>query len=78
MTVTVSNGPGGITDWVGLYAVGTPDTSYLDRQYLNGLQTPPATGLTAATLTFSMPTTEGDYEFRFFPNDGFAPRLAAR
>ena len=76
VTVAVNSGPGGTTDWVGLYAVGAPDTSYLDWKYLNGLRAAPATGLTAATFTFPMPPTEGNYEFRFFPNNGLSPRLA--
>ena len=31
-TITVGNGPGNDTDWVGLYAVGTPNTSYLEYE----------------------------------------------
>jgi uncharacterized repeat protein (TIGR01451 family) len=67
VTVTVSNAPGNPTSWVGLYATGTTNNDlYKDWKHLNGTKTPPATGLTNATLTFPMPTTAGTYEFRLF------------
>jgi agmatine deiminase len=40
-------------------------------QYLNGTKSLPAAGLTSATLTFAIPQTMGDYEFRFFANNGY-------
>jgi hypothetical protein len=62
VTATVANGPGNRTDWVALYpASGT----YVDWKYLNGLQTAPATGVTEATVSFTMPTTPGTYTLRF-------------
>src|SRR5207245_2120886 len=74
--VTVTGGPGSPTDWVGLYQQGAADPAYFPNwQYLNGTKTPPSPGLTSAALTFTMPTSPGMYEFRFFANDGFA-RLA--
>src|SRR5439155_891608 len=36
--------------------------------YLNGTQTAPATGLSVATLTFTLPVTPGTYELRFYLN----------
>src|SRR5204863_2141898 len=71
VTVTVANGPGNTSDWVALYTVGAPNHQYLSWQYLHGAQTYPATGRASATLTFAMPATGGDYEFRFLPRDGF-------
>jgi uncharacterized repeat protein (TIGR01451 family) len=69
VTVTVSNASGNSTSWVGLYATGTTNNDlYKDWQHLNGTKTPPTTGLTSATLTFTMPTTAGSYEFRLFDN----------
>jgi hypothetical protein len=62
VTATVTNGPGNRTDWVALYpASGT----YVDWKYLNGSQTAPATGVTEATVSFTMPTTPGTYTLRF-------------
>jgi hypothetical protein len=40
--VSVSGGPGNTTDWVGLYAVGSPDSAYFDWRYLNGGTAVPA------------------------------------
>jgi agmatine deiminase len=69
--VAVSNGPANPTDWVALAQVGSSDYSYISWQYLNGSQTPPGSGLSSATLTFTMPATTGNYEFRFFANNGY-------
>ncbi len=69
VTAGVTNGPGNRTDWVALYPQG--GGSYLDWFYLNGLKSAPATGLTTASVNFTMPQTNGAYEIRFLPNDGF-------
>jgi hypothetical protein len=71
VTATVANGPGNRFDWVGLYATGAANNAHLQRKYLNGLATPPATGVTGAAVNFTMPATAGTYEFRFFTNDTF-------
>ena len=70
VSVTVYNGPGNIRDWVGLYAATAPsdDPHLIAWKYLNGTQSPPSSGQTAAALTFAMPSTAGTYQFRFFPN----------
>ncbi len=77
VTVTVSNGPGNLRDWVGLYLASAPpeDGTWVnlrDWKYLNNTQSPPSTGQTSATLTFTMPSAPGTYHFRFFANDGIA------
>jgi hypothetical protein len=69
--VTMTNGPGNRTDWVALAAVGAPLTSYLDWQYLSGTRSAPPEGLSSAELTFAMPQTPGEYEFRFFSNSSY-------
>lgn len=69
--VAVSGGPGNRTDWIGLFIVGSPQTTYRDWKYLNGQRTPPAQGLSAATVSFTMPTTPGTYEFRLFLANGY-------
>lgn len=71
VSVAVTGGPANTNDWVGLFLNGDPDTNPLDWQYLSGTKTPPATGLTNATLSFRMPTVAGTYQFRFFSNESF-------
>jgi hypothetical protein len=71
VTVNVNGGPGNAKDWVGLYKVGAADRSFLNWKYLNNTKTAPATGMTAGKLTFKMPATPGEYEFRFYENDGY-------
>src|SRR5437899_12592139 len=75
VTVTVANGPGSPTDWVGLYQQGAADTAFVDWRYLNGTKSAPGTGLSSANFQFPMPTTAGTYEFRLFASNGLT-RLA--
>jgi hypothetical protein len=75
IVATIVNGPGNRGDWVGLFAVGTADTSYLSWQFLNGTTTLPSAGLTTATLQFFTPSSLGTYELRLFAGGGYA-RLA--
>jgi hypothetical protein len=51
------------TDWVGLYLVGAPNTTFVLWQY--------TTTATSGTMTFTAPTQPGQYEFRYLLNDGF-------
>jgi len=69
VTATVANGPANARDWVGMYAVGAPDTLMIDWKYMTGSHTPPAAGAASWSVTFSMPTTAGSYNLRFFSND---------
>jgi hypothetical protein len=68
VTVTLTNGPGGASDWLGFTTVGTPNGSgkYLQWVYVGA-------GVTTRTWTVTAPTTPGQYEFRFFPNGGYTP-----
>ncbi|MEX1995146.1 MAG: Calx-beta domain-containing protein, partial [Steroidobacteraceae bacterium] len=75
ITATVTNGPGNLRDWVGLYGTAAPDTPSLAWLYLDGTKNVPAQALTEATLVFTAPTTPGTYQLRFFANDGYT-RLA--
>ena len=77
VTVTIANGPGNATDWVGIYSTTAPDTVMSDWKYLNGSRTPPAVGITSATLTFAVPSTVGTYNVRFYAMGGYT-RLARR
>ena len=71
VTAAVTNGPGGTADWVALYAAGAPNGSYQQWYYLNGQQSPPASGLTVANIVFTAPAGNGTYEVRLFADGGF-------
>ena len=63
MTATIANAPGTSGDWAGLYDA---NGNYVQWQYLNGLQTRPAAGVTSATVTFTLPATPGAFRVRLF------------
>jgi glucose/arabinose dehydrogenase len=71
VTVTVANGPGKPLDWVGLYNASAANQTPITWVYLNGTKTAPATGMTSATLTFTMPASAGVYNFRFLAGGGY-------
>ena len=71
VTATIVNGPGTAGDWVGLVGASGADGTYMDWKYLNGTQTKPGTGLTGASVTFTMPAAPGTYNVRFFLNDSW-------
>jgi hypothetical protein len=82
-TISVSGGPGGANDWVGLYRVGAPSDNehLLAWGYLNGTQKTPSTGASSGSFNFVMPSnlsnmSAGLYEFRFYANDDFKEPLA--
>src|SRR5271155_4740448 len=77
LAIAVANGPGNTTDWVGLAAAGTPDSSYISWYYLDGTQSAPAVGLTAATVMMTAPAANGAYEARFYPNNGYTATARA-
>jgi YD repeat-containing protein len=64
LTVTWS-APSGrpTTDWVALYKVGDPNTSYGAWQYTNGT--------TSGSFTATTPTQAGQYEFRYLLQGGY-------
>ena len=64
VTVTLTNGPGGSTDWLVLAAVGAPDSSVLQWTYVGA-------GVTSRAWTVAMPATPGNYEFRLLLNGGY-------
>ncbi len=70
LTAVISNAPGSRLDWVGLYPVNGSEATQVDWKYLNNTRNAPVTGLTAATITFTAPTTTGNYEVRFFAAGG--------
>jgi subtilisin family serine protease len=64
VTVTLTNGYGGPSDWLALAKTGSPLTSYLQYSYVGS-------NATTRTWTFTMPSTPGTYEFRLFLNNGY-------
>jgi hypothetical protein len=69
ITATAANGPGNSNDYVGLYAMGAANGSFLQRKYLNN-STSPGAALTGGAVTFTAPTTPGQYEARFVASTG--------
>ncbi|MGE3510800.1 MAG: IPT/TIG domain-containing protein, partial [Vicinamibacterales bacterium] len=63
-TATLTNSPGGATDWLALAPTTAGDTSYLQYVYVGA-------GITNRTWTVAAPATPGTYEFRLFLNNGF-------
>jgi subtilisin family serine protease len=68
VTTTLTNGLGGAKDWIALAVTTAANTSYIQWAYVGS-------GVTSRTLTVTMPTTPGTYEFRLFLNNGYT-RLA--
>ena len=64
VTVTLTNGFGGLYDWLAFAPTTAPNTSYLTFVYVGG-------STTSRTWTVTMPSTPGPYEFRLFLNNGY-------
>jgi hypothetical protein len=62
--VTLTNGPGGATDWLALAPSSAPNTSNLQWIYVGA-------GVTTRTWTVTLPMTGGPFEFRLFLNNGY-------
>jgi len=69
VTVTVTNGPGAPTDYVGVFTPGSPAKYCIDSLYLNGSRKAPSSGLKSATVSFATSTLAGTYEFRLYANN---------
>ena len=61
---TIAGGPGNAIDWVALFAAD--GVTRLEWKYLNGSQSPPATGLSAAVVPFNLPALSGVYTLRLY------------
>jgi hypothetical protein len=66
VTVTLTNGYGGYSDWLALARVGTSSSTYIQYVY-------PGAGKTTFTWTVPAPATAGSYEFRLYPNNTYQP-----
>jgi nitrous oxidase accessory protein len=62
VTINYLGAPGYENDWIAMYKSGSPDGSYVTRQYLNGKEN--------GTVTLEAPDP-GSYNFRLFENDSF-------
>ncbi|MBA3623725.1 MAG: hypothetical protein H0W48_04595 [Methylibium sp.] len=79
VSISVSNVPADPKAWVAVSASGSGDFSWLDWRYLNGQQYEPSSGLTAATVTMTLPSSPGNYEVRLFDrNSSAGGQLLAR
>ena len=59
-------------DWIGLYAPGSSDTSYITYRYVN-CSSSPTVPIASGTCSFPISSSQspGAYEFRLFPNDTY-------
>ena len=64
VTVTLTGGAGGATDWIVLAPTGAPNTSYVLYTYVGS-------GVTTRSWTVTAPSTPGTYEFRLFLNNSY-------
>jgi subtilisin family serine protease len=64
VTVTLTNGFGGSTDWLAFSSTPAPETSSLQWVYIGA-------GLTTRTWTITAPTAAGAYEFRLYRDNGY-------
>jgi hypothetical protein len=64
VTVTLSGGLGGASDWIALAPTSAPNTTYGAYVYIGS-------GVTTRTWTVAAPSTPGTYEFRLFLNNGY-------
>jgi hypothetical protein len=74
MSVIVAGGPGGRTDWVGIATPNQPQNTETEYAYLvTGTTQRPsggAPGVTSATLSLLAPSASGNYEARFYADNG--------
>jgi subtilisin len=64
VTATLINGTGAVTDWLSFALTTASNSSYVSFVYVGS-------GVTTRTWTVTMPSTPGNYEFRYFPNGGY-------
>jgi hypothetical protein len=74
MSIVVAGGPGNRADWVGIATPSQPQNTETEYAYLvtGTTQRPPVgtPGVTSATLSLLAPSATGDYEARFYADDG--------
>ena len=73
ITVSFDDGPGNPSDWIGIYRAEAPSDErnhHGNWLYVNGSRTAGA-GLEQGRIVFPEGMSEGDYEMRFFVNNGY-------
>jgi hypothetical protein len=74
MSIVVAGGPGERTDWVGIATPNQPQNTETEYAYLvtGTTQRPPVgtPGVTSATLSLLAPSATGNYEARFYADNG--------
>jgi peptidyl-Asp metalloendopeptidase len=72
LNVSIDQGIGSPTDWVGIFPAGAPDNAYLRFAYATGTYIPPTTVIPFQSVSFSMqpPSIPGSYELRMFSRNG--------
>jgi subtilisin len=70
VTATLINGTGAVTDWLSFALTTASNSSYVTFVYVGN-------GVTTRTWTVTMPSTPGNYEFRYFPNGGYTRAAAS-
>jgi nitrous oxidase accessory protein len=68
ITVSYAGAPGYENDWIAMYKSGSPDTSYVTRQYLDGKEN--------GTVILDAPDP-GSYDFRIFENDSYTSLITS-
>jgi hypothetical protein len=71
VTMTLTGGIGGSTDWVALAPTSAPDWVYAQYTYVG-------TGVATRTWTVTMPNTPGTYSFRLYLNNSYARTATSR
>ena len=61
---------GGARDWIGLFSVGAAACDHGWSEYTRGA--------TSGTLALTAPTKPGEYEFRYYPDDGCVDTVRSR
>ena len=64
ITVTLTNGVGGLYDWLSFAPVSATDWSFISYVYVGN-------GTTTRTWTVTAPSTPGTYEFRLYLNNSY-------
>ena len=64
VTVTLTDGFGGSSDWLALASTSAANTKYIQYIYVGA-------GVKTRTWTVNMPNSVGTYEFRLFVNNGY-------
>src|SRR5207249_8133790 len=63
ITVTMTGGLNGESDWIAIAPTTAPDTTYVSYLYVKGVN---------GSWTFTAPTAPGTYQFRLYLNNSYS------